>query len=141
MKESLKKHQSKLRFALVGGTNTAIDFGVLFLLNWLGINKYLANFLSTSVAFVFSFFANRKFTFKSSGAAKKQIVPFLVVTLTGLWILQPIIIWISSLSLGFLEENVALLIGKLAATVVSMVWNYVLYSRVVFNDRDRLASE
>lgn len=132
MKAHIKKHESKLRFALVGGINTAIDFGVLFIFNGLGVNKYVANFISTSVAFSFSFFANRSFTFKSNKSAQKQIVPFLVVTITGLWILQPIIIWLVLLPLGALEETAALFIAKLIATIASLVWNYIFYSRVVF---------
>lgn len=135
MKQLIKKHESKLRFALIGGINTAIDFGILFLLNALGINKYLANIASTSVAFVFSFFANRTFTFKSTGSAKKQFIPFLVVTLSGLWLLQPAIIWIVLLPLSSLDETLALFIAKLVATVASLIWNYVLYSRVVFKDK------
>lgn len=134
MKELLRKHESKIRFAIVGGTNTAIDFGILFLLHGLGFNKYIANIISTSVAFVFSFFANRSFTFKSKKDARKQAIPFLVVTLTGLWVLQPIVIWMVLLPLQGLDQNIALFIAKLAATVVSLVWNYVLYSRFVFKD-------
>ncbi len=132
MQRHIEKHGDKIRFVLVGGTNTAIDFGLLFLLHSLGLNKYVANIISTSVAFVFSFFANRSFTFKSTGDAKKQVVPFLLVTLTGLWILQPAIIWFVSLFLGTIDQNVALLIAKLAATAVTLVWNYTLYSRFVF---------
>lgn len=134
MKELLKKHESKLRFAFIGGINTAIDFGILFLLNGLGLNKYIANIISTSVAFIFSFFANRSFTFKSKKDARKQAIPFLIVTLTGLWVLQPIIIWITLLPLTSIDQNIALFIAKLAATVVSLIWNYILYSRFVFKD-------
>ena len=132
MKALLKKHENKLRFALVGGTNTAIDFGILFLLHGLGVNKYVANIISTSVAFVFSFFANRSFTFKSKKDARKQAIPFIIVTLTGLWILQPIVIWLVLLPLQSLNQDMALFIAKLGATVVSLVWNYILYSKFVF---------
>lgn len=132
MKPLIKKHESKLRFALVGGTNTAIDFGILFLLHGLGVNKYIANIVSTSVAFIFSFFANRRFTFQSKKAVRTQVIPFLIVTLTGLWVLQPIVIWLVLLPLQQLDQTMALFIAKLVATVVSLVWNYVLYSRSVF---------
>ncbi len=136
MKALIKKHESKLRFALIGGINTAIDFALLLLLNSVGVNKYIANFISTSVAFIFSFFANRTFTFKSSGSAKREFLPFLLVTLSGLWVLQPAIIWVSSPVFASLDQNVALFISKLIATVASLIWNYILYSRVVFrNDK------
>lgn len=134
MKELLKKHESKVRFVLVGGTNTAIDFGILFILHGLGLNKYIANIISTLIAFIFSFFANRHFTFKSEKDARKQIIPFTVVTLSGLWILQPIIIWFILIPLHAIDQNAALFIAKLAATIVSLIWNYILYSRFVFKD-------
>lgn len=132
MKALLEKHVSKVRFAVVGGVNTALDFGILFILTTFGVDKLVANFISTSIAFVFSFFANRSFTFKSSGALKRQIIPFLVVTLTGLWILQPLIILGVTRLLSILDDTLALLIAKLIATIVTLIWNYVLYSRVVF---------
>ena len=136
MRALIKKHESKLRFALIGGINTAIDFALLLLLSSVGVNKYIANFISTSVAFIFSFFANRTFTFKSSGSAKREFIPFLLVTLSGLWVLQPAIIWASTPIFSSLDQNAALFMSKLIATIASLIWNYVLYSRVVFrNDR------
>lgn len=132
MKALLKKHESKLRFAFIGGINTAIDFGILFLLTALGLDKLVANFFSTSIAFVFSFFANRTFTFKSTGSAKKQFLPFLIVTLIGLWVLQPLVILGVTQLLHALNDSLALFIAKLIATIVSLVWNYILYSRFVF---------
>ena len=136
MKALLKKHESKLRFAFVGGFNTLLDFALLFLFTNLGVNKFAANYISTSVAFVFSFFANRSFTFKSKGSMKKQIIPFLVVTLSGLWIIQPIIIWLATQPLNALITNdaIVLFIAKLLATVASLIWNYFFYSRFVFTD-------
>jgi putative flippase GtrA len=135
MKALLKKHESKFRFAFIGGINTAIDFGILFLLTALGLDKLVANFFSTSVAFVFSFFANRTFTFKSTGSAKKQFLPFLIVTLIGLWILQPLVILAITQLLHSLDQALALFIAKLIATVVSLIWNYILYSRFVFKKK------
>lgn len=132
MRALLRKHESKLRFATIGGINTVVDFGLLFLLNGAGVNKYVANLFSTTAAFIFSFFANRSFTFKSKGEIKKQLLPFTVVTLFGLWVLQPIVIWATLIPLSSLDETVALFTAKLIATVVSLVWNYLLYSRFVF---------
>jgi putative flippase GtrA len=131
----LKKHAEKLRFALVGGANTAIDFGILFGLVFLGVDKLVANFFSTGIAFIFSFYVNRSFTFKSTGGnTKKQFGLFLVITLFGLWVIQPVIIafvaWL--LASSNLSKPIILLAGKLLATVATLIWNYVLYSRYVF---------
>lgn len=135
MKDLLAQHAEKFRFALVGGFNTALDFGILFGLTALGVDKIPANYVSTSVSFVFSFFANKTFTFKAkSGNAKREFLSFVIVTLIGLWVLQPLVITAASqlLETTSLDDTITLLIAKLIATVVSLIWNYILYSRVVF---------
>ncbi len=135
MEKLLKKHAEKVKFIIVGGANTAIDFVILFGLTFLGVDKIVANFFSTSVALIFSFFANKSFTFKNkSENAKKQFALFLVVTLFGLWVIQPLVIWGStSLMESFITNDALnLFIAKLIATVASLIWNYVFYSRLVF---------
>jgi putative flippase GtrA len=135
MEQLLKKHAEKIRFIIVGGVNTALDFGILFFLTFLGLDKIVANYFSTGVALIFSFFANKSFTFKhKEGNAKKQFILFLVITLFGLWVIQPIIIWGSTTLLASYVPNEAinLFVAKLIATVASLIWNYILYSRIVF---------
>ncbi|MFZ1301776.1 MAG: GtrA family protein [Candidatus Microsaccharimonas sp.] len=137
MAKALEKHGDKLRFIVVGGTNTALDFLVLFIFVNLGVDKIIANYISTSVALVFSFFANKTFTFKNTSKnAKKQFLIFLAVTLAGLWILQPIIIWLADLVLAphITNETSLLFVAKMIATVASLIWNYMLYSRLVFKE-------
>ena len=136
MQEIAKKHADKLRFTIVGSINTVIDFSILFTLTTLfNIPKELANFISTFVAFLFSFFANKKYTFKSTSKnLKKQFLLFTIVTLFGLWVIQTIIITAITpvfTNLG-INKPAALLISKLIATAASLIWNYTLYSRVVF---------
>ena len=122
-----------LRFLVVGVLNTAIDVALLFLLTYLGVELWLANIFSTSVALLFSFVVNRSFTFKSTGNILRQIVPFLAVTLIGLWILQPLVLLrVTGLLNGVWPEYVGLFVAKMLATVVSMTWNYLLYNRLVF---------
>lgn len=125
----------KARFIIVGSMNTVIDFGVLFMLTFLGIDKIVANYISTSCGLVFSFFANRSFTFENSnGDIKKQLLGFIPTTLIGLWILQPVVIWVitSLLSSTLHNEMLLLLIAKVFATLASLTWNYLFYSRLVF---------
>lgn len=135
LKGQFEKHAEKLRFALVGGANTVLDFALLFLLTSLGLHKIPANYISTGIAFIFSFFVNKSFTFQSKGGSvKKQFILFLVVTISGLWVLQPIIILAVSPLFSSLElsDEAVLFIAKLFATLASLIWNYLLYSRLVF---------
>ena len=131
---AIKNKSQKTRFILVGVCNTAIDFSLLFGLKFLGLPAIGANIISTSAAFTFSFFANRKYTFKTTGGdVKKQLFLFIIVTLAGLWGVQTIVITIvTALLHTTFEPGVTLLIAKLLATVASLIWNYVFYSRVIF---------
>ena len=134
----MKKSTKPLRFILVGIANTAIDFIVLLSLTAGGLPLVLSNILSTSVALTFSFFANRTFTFGSTGKKRSQAVRFLLVTLVGLWVLQPIVLVLAVPVLeGMLSREASIVVAKLIATVVSMVCNYLLYDSLVFRKSQR----
>lgn len=129
-----------VRFAVVGGFNTALDFTLLFLFVYLaGWNEILSNVVSTGICLVISFLLNKKWTFRASGNPARQFVLFLVVTLFGLWVLQTIVIWGAMAGLAVWAPDIpnALALGaaKLAATVVSLTWNYLMYGRVVFTEQ------
>jgi len=133
--QKIKNNPQLIRFGLVGGVNTALDFGLLFMFKAFGLPIGLANIVSTSIAFVFSFFANKKYTFKTTGTnVVREMLLFVVVTLFGLWVLQTLVINLTVNPLTTLTNNtnVALFIAKLLATVVSLTWNYIFYSKLVF---------
>lgn len=140
LKHCITKHATKFRYLLIGTINTAIDFGILFMLTWfISTPKELANIISTTIAFAFSFVANRSFTFRSrTSNVRRQLLLFTLVTLFGLWVIQTIIIaLLAPIFISFnLSQSVALLISKLIATVASLIWNYLLYTNVVFKDKD-----
>lgn len=127
----------KIRFVLVGIVNTAVDFVVLFLFAvGLGIAPFIANIFSTTAALLTSFALNKKAVFKDTDTRHmKQFVIFVAVTLAGIWGLQGIVIFMVSwlARVWFAAEGPAvLLVGKIIATLFSLTWNYLWYSRVVF---------
>ncbi len=130
-----------LRFAAIGAMNTVIDFGLLFVFKALGLPVLLANVLSTSIAFSLSFTLNKKYTFKTSGTnVKRELALFIAVTLFGLWVLQGLVIMLTSpLISSVLHTNAetTLAIAKLAATAVSMTWNYIAYDKLVFTHKPK----
>lgn len=140
LKSLLKKHAQKLRFGLVGIANTALDFVILFILVGLGLDKIPANYISTAIAFLFSFAVNKSFTFKSTGGnVKKQFALFIGVTAVGLWVIQPIVIAVVAWILGPTDWSspVILFVAKIIATVASLIWNYLFYSRLVFKKAEK----
>ncbi|GLZ30458.1 sugar translocase [Lentzea sp. NBRC 105346] len=112
-----------VRFGLVGALNTLVDFALYVVL--VGFLPLLAaNFVSTSCGMVTSFVLNRGFTFRSSGPLGRQVVLFLLVTGTGLWVIQPLVLF------GLAAFGAVW--AKLAAIGIGMVWNFALYNSFVF---------
>ena len=112
------------------------------------------NIVSASTVAVLSFYLNRKYVFKNDEVSNHMFIPFLLVTLTGIFILQSLIIGFSlknldplagllmeigsvipvvkNFSLNFYEANLA----KLFATAASMIWNYTLYNKIIFRPKE-----
>lgn len=138
IKSYIRQYSTQLRFILIGGFNTVFDFSILFILTaFIGIPNIAANIVSTLIAFLISFVLNRTFTFNSTTKnIRRQFALFALVTLFGLWVLQSIIIYsLVPLLIGFgCDNTLALFVSKLIATMASLVWNYILYARLVFRD-------
>lgn len=125
-----------LRYGITGGLNTLVDFiAFAVLLGIMQIAPFYANMLAFTAAVICSFFLNRNWTFNSQiastgyqrGAALQFAVFLLCMTATALlcsWILTHLI------GLG-----VAVVPAKLFVTIMSMLMNYILMSRVVFRLR------
>lgn len=142
MGQTVNKKSEIIRYGIVGSLNTALDVVLMLFFVSIGFEKITANYMSTSVAFLFSFFTNRSFTFKStSGNISKQFGLFIAVTLTGLWILQPIIITVvdNFLINSAVSKETSLIFAKLTATIATVVWNYIFYSKIVFSVKKRRA--
>ena len=114
-------------FAAIGVLNTAVDVTIYTLLIWLTAPLLLAIIISTTAGMVCSYILNRRFTFKTN---HQPIVQFICITITGLWILQPAVIWLLVQLLG-ITSTLGLSMAKLAATSISLMWNFVWY-RIVF---------
>jgi putative flippase GtrA len=156
MRKHIKKalNTESIRFATIGALNTFIDFTILnILVSGLGFERIPANVVSASTAMIFSYFANRHLVFRSqSRQYHKQMTLFIAGTLFGIYVLQngtiylltevwlwPVNLAVSlathlglnrDVSRDFIITNSA----KIAATLVSMVWNYIYYKKVVFKE-------
>lgn len=131
----IKSKREKISFGVVGVINTVIDFGLLFALKSLGFPTIGANTISTTIAFVASFTLNKKVVFRVHNSnLRREITLFIIVTLFGLWVLQPIVFIIirGLMPPDNFSSYLVLLVSKICATCVTIVWNYVTYSRIVF---------
>lgn len=136
----IKNKQEKIRFVVVGGLNTVIDFIIFLFLGSTGFSPIIANYISTSSAMIFSFTANRRYTFRQlQRPTLSQIVLFIAVTLVGLWIIQPVVIRFCYFMLEADKNSplILLVVSKTIATVFTLIWNYQWYSRILFSQKTR----
>jgi putative flippase GtrA len=123
---------TQLRFGLVGICNTAVDLLGYAALVSLGVPIFVANFISTTAGLLLSFTLNRNFTFRSrTGDVRGQALWFIAVTGFGLWVLQPSVIML----VNSMFPGVNVLMPKAAGIALGLVWNYALYNKVVFRQR------
>lgn len=130
----LEKKQS-VRYGAVSSVSTSLDLGLYALLTAFGLPGVIANFPATALGFCFSFFINRSYTFDGSGQSlKRQITLFTIITLFGLWVIQPGIIFLFEYIYRDTTTWFITIIAKIIAMPVTLLYNYLLYSRVVFKN-------
>lgn len=132
------------RFFAVGVLNTVIDFGILNLLSRstgiaAGILLGGVNVPGFLVAVVNSYLWNKLWVFKEGSQNLFAAFPkFFAVTLMGLLVNSGIVIFFTTSvapSTG-LPSNVALNIGKLLATMISLAVNFLGYKFFVFQKKN-----
>lgn len=120
------KHQEKIRFVLVGGTNTVIDFTIYGLLaNIFGVYAVVANMISTVICMVVSFFLNYRFVWKSKKSKKETAPKFVAMTLCSAWVVQSGVIFVVTQIFG--DDWIMTLVAKALGIGVGMICNYLGY--------------
>ena len=128
-----------IRFGLVGSFNFLVDYLIFNILLLAKIYPVVANLISTGIAVIVSYFLNKYFVF---GKKRGLFLSFFIVTITGVWVLQSLIISLSlaTLKLISLHQYSTHLIFfsdvfKILSTFVSLIWNFTLYNNVVFKGK------
>ncbi|WP_183085338.1 GtrA family protein [Trinickia fusca] len=87
---------SSVRYLLVGVSNTAIGFAVIWIaLSGLGFGNVAANVTGYAIAFLWSFALNRKWTFRHRGAIGKGLLRYALVCLVAYLANLAIVVWLS----------------------------------------------
>ncbi len=153
MVKSLFKNATKhsfVRYAIIGLGNTAIDFALLFLLIKLtgiteGTNLFLLNILTFSIATANSYLFNKYWTFqdKATTGQATKFSQFFIISIIGALINSGIVvIFTSSIDpvMGISAQYWAM-IGKVLATSISLIWNFVGYKYFVFKKKTTESKE
>ena len=108
-------------FTLIGGVNTAVDYGVFFILHTLlSVGSLIAQVISFSSGVICSYFLNRRFTFKAQNKmSTSEVVKFIILNLIAMGS-SVLVVWICETYFGMSPY-----IAKLISMLVSFTINYI----------------
>ena len=138
----LKLAKQFSKFIIVGGINTSIDFLILNILIYItgitaGVELFILNCISFSVAVINSYFMNKHWTFEDKTKTEQEPVKFsqfLAVSIVGIVINGLVLTSITTYipPLFGLSAVLWAKIAKLLATGFSLIWNFIGYKFFVF---------
>ena len=116
-----------IRFVIVGVANTVIGTSAMLLAyNILGFGYWTSSILNYVVGSIFSYFANKYFTFKSEEKSKREILRFVLNIIICYIIAYSVAKPIISMLLGQLNLTTSVFeqISMLTGTVIFIVINF-----------------
>lgn len=133
MRIRLPISESLLRYLVVGVAAFSIEYGSFYGL-YIAVKwpLYLANSISFGLGLLISFLLNRLWTFGGGTYRKKtahQFGFYIALALINLLLTNLLVGW-----LKYLGTNPR--IGKLAAMLITSLWNYILFKAIIFNRHD-----
>lgn len=128
----MKNNNELIKFLIVGVLNTIIGASIMFAAyNLMGLNYWISTSLNYILAGTFSFFANKKFTFKSEGKTFQKIILFIITLIFYYFVafyLSKQITFFIDISNKKLKENISMLLGMVIYTVL----NFIFQKKIVF---------
>lgn len=130
-------HVRFLQFALIGTAGFLVNECVLFVVLHLGLNKYQAWFPAFAVAVTFTWWGNRSLTFRDRAATRNIALEWLTFVLTnGLGALANFGTYYALVK--YVPPPVGNpLLANVVGTLVGLVFNFTVSSRVVFRRRSQ----
>ena len=111
---------SFLRFLLVGGTATGVQYLIMAaLIHFLAMDAVLASGTGFVISAVFNYWATARFTFRSN-AGHRQSLPRFIVTLGAGCAINVVVLY------ALTRLGVSLILSQLLTTGVVLIWNYTI---------------
>lgn len=129
----MKNNNNELiKFLIVGVLNTIIGASIMFgAYNLMGLNYWISTSLNYIIAGAFSFFVNKKFTFKSEGKTFQKIILFTITLIfcyfVAFYLSKKMLTFININNIK-LKENISMVLGMVIYTIL----NFILQKKIVF---------
>lgn len=139
---ALLKERSLWIFLAIGLFNTVLNWALmLWLYNTVELNYWAASAIGFAVTSAISFVLNRRFSFRSEGDVKGDLIRFIIVIaacyVVAYAVARPLVIWVMQLprlqAIYHLTDQVALIFGNIIFTGL----NYFGQKLFAFKRRDK----
>lgn len=122
-----------LRFIATGCVSAVVDFGLLLLLSYLGLNTTVSKGISFICGTALAYALNRRWTFQAEHSTKRLIAVCILYAVTfGLNVGIFHVVYKATLSLGHLwAKTIGFVVGQAVATIV----NFIVQRTVIFRVR------
>ena len=133
------KNEELWNYLIAGGLATLINILVKWLLLFTVLDSenafqlQVAVIISWIVAFIFAYFTNRVFVFKSKNKKVNEFFKFLLSRITTL-VMEMVLMWFF-ITLLDLSSNVWVIIITLIVQVLVIVFNYIFSKVFVFKEK------
>jgi putative flippase GtrA len=122
-------HQA-VKFGVVGGINTAVDWGIYWLLTrtvpFMAATPVFAKTISYTVGVINSFIWNKNFTFRAKHAQKGTFILFFAINLLAIGINSAV------MAFGYHSLNLSEFMSLILATLCTLLWNFLTSKFIVF---------
>lgn len=115
-----------VKFLIVGGTNTALMYGLYLLLLWVGVAYVPAVIADYAIGIAVGYLLNRHWTFASQGRPTYGFLKY-CTSYVGVFLLN-LVLLVGFVELGDIDEGIA----QIPAIGLATVASYLLQRRWVF---------
>lgn len=123
----VQKYKSQVRFLVVGGSSTLLDF-IIYMVLSTKLNITISKFISMTISSIYSFLINKNWTFNN-----KNKITFILTFKYILCVFINIFVNTTSNTLIFnLTKNK--IVSFIFATGIAMIVNFTIQKKIVFKE-------
>ncbi len=119
-----------IRYLITGFTAFGIEYSLYVVLyKLIGMNYVIASMIVYALVFLFSFFVNRKWSFKSTGKLNRQLILYLMLFFFNLIVANAFL-------LKFLTDVLGInaLISPFIKMACVVCWNFLIYKYIIYKE-------
>lgn len=113
-------------YAIIGGISAGLDSILFAVISMIGVNLYIANFISVNIGIITSFILNTRFNFKIKDNIQKRLIRFLTIGYVGMSI-STVILYIGKELWG-----IDAILVKLISVVVVAILQFILNKLITY---------